>query len=259
MPLLGFAALLLPSHTCGQAAAAPQSQASKVTYAIGRIQRHEHLGGEDALYYVEFLADARAVGALPILEQYYARTPSAAIKAGVASALVSLGDKNEEYWVYLIGLATPVAESGVPNPFVSPLAATKAPTDIMSPEFKVWASSHKLTTTAAYLRFLMDLKDRLTPIARSGDPRGVPLLRKALLSSNTLIAGIGAMGLAQAQDKASIPLIVDACKRNSCGDALLFFDDPTAQSVFASYNPGVDIPKMRKFRGSPFGQLAKPQ
>jgi hypothetical protein len=47
----------------------------------------------------------------------------------------------------------------------------------------------------------------------SRDPRGIPLLRKALESPYREIVAAGADGLARADDKDSIPLIVEACKR----------------------------------------------
>ena len=75
------------------------------------------------------------------------------------------------------------------------------------------ASAHNLSVETSTQLAMMDLCSGLSPLAQIGDPRGVPLLRKALLSPNILLASLAAAGLAQAQDKASIPLIIAACKR----------------------------------------------
>jgi hypothetical protein len=49
----------------------------------------------DALFYVDQIAHARAVQAIPVLEQYYERTSDPDIKSGIASALTRMGDKKE--------------------------------------------------------------------------------------------------------------------------------------------------------------------
>jgi hypothetical protein len=174
-----------------------------------------------------------------------------------------MGDKNDSYWIYLVKLATPAVESDAPDPFNEVAGKDK---DIISREFKVWAGAHDLSVEAASKLVMMDLPGGLAPLAKTGDPRGLPLLRKALMSPNLLIASLAAAGLAQAQDKASIPMIIEACKRAApsraqfFADSLLFFDDPEAQSTFAFYFPDVNIQEARKFRGyGPFGRIAAPQ
>jgi hypothetical protein len=173
-----------------------------------------------------------------------------------------MGDKNDAYWIYLVKLATPAVESDAPDPFN---AVAGQDNDIISPEFKIWAGAHDLSVKAASQLVMRDLPAGLSPLAKTGDPRGVHLLRKALMSPNLLIASLAAAGLAQAQDKASIPMIIDRCKRATpktatfFADSLLFFDDPEAQSTFAVYFPDVNIQEARKFRGyRPFGRVAVP-
>jgi len=247
-----FLTALLSTSAHGQTAA-PQSRGGEVADAIKRVQENDlGTGPVDALSFVDVIADARAVQALPVLEQYFARTSDPDIKAGVASALVRMGDKNDAYWIYLVKLATPAAESDAPDPFNEVAGKDK---DIVSPEFKVWAGAHDLSVKAASQLVMSDLPRGLTLLAKTGDPRGVPLLRKALMSPNLLIASLAAAGLAQAQDKASVPMIIDRCKRATepyagfFADSLLFFDDPEAQSTFAFYHPDVNIQEARKFRG----------
>jgi hypothetical protein len=263
LPLI-FLSALLTTGVRGQTAAS-ESQGPKVADAIRRVQENDlGTGPVDAMSFVNIIADAQAVQALPVLEQYYARTSDSQIKEGVASALVRMGDKNDAYWAYLVELATPASESDAPYPIDE--RAQKGDKDIYSPEFKAWASAHNLSVEAASKMAMMDLPGGLSPLAQTGDPRGVPLLRKALMSPNILIAGLAAAGLAQAQDKDSIPMIIDACKRvtpimaHFLADPLLFFDDPDAQRTYAYYYPDVNIQEARKFRhNSPFGRVAAPR
>ena len=103
-----------------------------------------------------------------------------------------------------------------------------------------------------------ELAQDLAPLAKTGDPRGVPLLRKALGSPIFSVSSLAAGGLAQANDVSSVPLIVEACKRlppewaHFFADSLLFFDDPLAQSTFHSYFPEVNVTEARAFRGGVF-------
>ncbi len=260
--LLPLIALALPTYICGQDSAS-QRPASELADAIDRVQRNDlGTGPVDALSFVGVIADARAVQALPVLEQYYARTSDREIKPGVASALVRMGDKKDEYWVYLVTLARPAVESDAPDAFGMLIGESS---DI-SPQFKAWAGAHSLSVEAAFKLVMQDLPARLAPLAKTGDPRGVPLLRKGLSSPNIMIATLAADGLAQAHDNDSIPRIIDACKRAPANTAhffaesLLFFDDRRAENTFALYFPDVNIQDARKFRGdAPFGRLAKPE
>ena len=74
------------------------------------------------------------------------------------------------------------------------------------------------------------------------DPREIPLMRRALQSHNFMIVIMAAKSLAQIQDKDSIPLIIEVCRKEQKGlDAavaeasLIFFDDPRAQSAVDTY------------------------
>ena len=79
-------------------------------------------------------------------------------------------------------------------------------------------------------------------MAETRDPRGIRLLRKALSSPNSETQNIAASGLARAQDKDSVPLIIDVCKIAPpdvasvvAANALVYFDDPRAQSAVDQY------------------------
>jgi len=77
----------------------------------------------------------------------------------------------------------------------------------------------------------------------TGDRRAIPLLRQALLSPNHMIEAAAAEGLAEIQDKDSIPFIIEACKRAPAvaapliAESLICFDDAEAQSAVNTYIP----------------------
>ena len=211
----------------------------------------------DAMSYINWIANAKGAEGMSVLEEYYSRTTDPEIKAGVASVLVRMGDKNEAYWDYLVALAERAIESDAPDPFN--LMAGKQD-DPISPDFKIWAIKHNIPLETA-LTMTDELAQDLAPLAKTGDPRGIPLLRKALGSPMFLISSLAAAGLAQANDVFSVPLIVDACKRlppewaHFLVDDLLFFDDPLAQRTFRSYFPEVNVAETRTFRGGVFAGI----
>ena len=97
---------------------------------------------------------------------------------------------------------------------------------------------------------------RIIRLARTGDPRGVPLLRRALASQSIFFQSVAAMGLAAARDHDSIGLILAACKRAPTEDdarfiatALLHFDDPEADRGYHWYNPTEDLKERKRHIG----------
>jgi hypothetical protein len=219
--------------------------------AIKRVQSNNlGVGPVDALSYVDRILYTGATEGISALEDYFKRATGPDIKAGVASALVRMGDNKETYWTYLVTLAKPAIESDAPTPIDA--------TNTTSPEFRIWAEDHNLSLQAASTLVMEELPHDLAPLAKTGDSRGVPLLRKALNSPNYFVSSLAAAGLAQANDTSSVPLIIAACKRLSPALAhlfawpLLYFDDPVAQSTFASYNPGVNVSEARAFSGGVF-------
>ena len=211
----------------------------------------------DAMSYINWIVNAKGAEGMSVLEEYYSRTTDPGMKADVASVLVRMGDKNEAYWNHLVALAERAIKSEAPNPFN--LMAGKQD-DPISPDFKIWANTHNIPLEKA-LTMTDELTQDLAPLARTGDPRGVPLLRKALGSPIVSVSGLAAAGLAQANDVSSAPLIVDACKRlppewaHLLADSLLFFDDPLAQRTFHSYFPEADVAEVRAFRGGVFAGI----
>jgi HEAT repeat protein len=80
-------------------------------------------------------------------------------------------------------------------------------------------------------------------LAETGDPRAIPLLRRALVSPNFLIQVEGVQGLTDLQDKASIPFIIAACRNapaelaSALAGFLVEFDDPQTQSAAKEFAP----------------------
>ena len=80
-------------------------------------------------------------------------------------------------------------------------------------------------------------------LGSTSDPGAIRLLRQAMSSPNHMIENAAAKGLAELQDKESIPLTIEACKRapaetaSAMAQSLAYFDDPEAQSVVGHYVP----------------------
>lgn len=112
----------------------------------------------------------------------------------------------------------------------------------LSPEYTAWAKAHKLTIEAADDLYAHRFRSLLL-LGATRDSRAIPFLRQALLSPNFLFEALAARDLAELQDKASIPLIIDACQRAPADVArgiavdLLKFNDPQAQTAAEQYLP----------------------
>jgi hypothetical protein len=197
----------------------------------------------ESIYFVEQLAHAKAVQAVPMLEAKFTHTKDVLDKAHVASALVRLGDTNDIYWDFLVKQVTPAVESDAPD-FMNfdPQAKTGAGP---SPEFIAWAKAHKVPPNGPDGTAAEDamywFPGRVMLLGLTGDRRAIPLLRQALLSPNHMIEIAAADSLAEIQDKDSIPLIIEACKRAPAAaapriaESLVYFDDAEAQSAVDTY------------------------
>jgi len=230
------------SFACGQAEP-KQSQASAGTNAkpdISTAVAKAQSDSEDSIYYVEQLARAKASQAIPMLEQKFERTQNPLDRAHVASALLRLGDKNDTYWNFLEKQAAQAIENAPPD-FMSYDSQGKSVPG-PSPEFTAWAKTHGLASSG------MGEQIYLAPapvgiLALTADPRGVPLLQKALLSPNHQIEIFAAMGLAEIQDHNSVPLIIEDCRKapaevaTAIAQSLVYFDEPEAQRAVDTYMP----------------------
>jgi hypothetical protein len=202
---------------------------TNVSDAINKVK-----SGNFALVHIELIAKAHAVEAIPTLEEQFARSQDARTKAKIASALVRLGTKDDIYWDFLVEQATLAVESPAPSLVDS---QGKIVREQLSPEFLAWAKAHNVPPDPVY-----GLPGNVVLLGETEDPRGIPLLRRGLLSPNSFIEVAAAKGLAQIQDTNSIPLIIEACQRSpeaalALAEALVYFDDSRAQSAVDTYMP----------------------
>src|SRR6266446_4610516 len=237
------AGALLSGFTHGQST---QTEPDKAQGAIGKVKVSEAIekarpDSPESIYFVEQIAQARAVQAVPMLEEKFVRTQDELDKAHIASALVRLGDNNDIYWDFQVKLVTQAVESDAPSfmSFDSHGKSVPGP----SPEFVAWADAHKLSHEGLGEKQMYLAPGPVGLLALTGDPRAVPLLRRALWSTNFMIEIMGAMGLAKIQDKDSIPRIIEACRRAPAeaaaviAESLIYFDDPEAQRAVDEYIP----------------------
>jgi hypothetical protein len=212
------------------------------------------------IYDVEIIAEAGAVLAIPSLEEQFGRTTDVGTKTKIASGLVRLGDKHNTYWNYLLEQATLAVDSDVPEAlFSDPVGKTR---DQIISELQAWAQAHNISKETAFQSAIYDLPGKVLELADTGDPRVIPFLRRALQSRNYMIAVWAAKGLAQIQDKDSIPLIIAACQRAPTGytseiaKSLIWFDDPRAQTAVDTCIPKEHAKIFRDARArgvKPFG------
>jgi HEAT repeat protein len=180
---------------------------------------------------------------IPILKDLFAQSQDVDTKAWIACDLVKLGDKDNTYWNFVVEKAEEAIESDVPSPIAFDADANSERGQV-SPEFTAWAKAHNLSTeetSKAASNSVFPIRFGL--LFKSGDPRAIPLLRRALLARIYMVEAQAAMGLVWLKDRDSIPLIVEACKRAPAGAAgaiamsLLEFHDPEAQNAAEPYLP----------------------
>jgi hypothetical protein len=203
-----------------------------LTAAINEVK-----GGNFA-YVDQVEKEAGGDRAIPILRDLFRETRDPTTQDYIASKLVSLGEKDDVYWDFVMGQARGVVESGAPSPFLFDEHG-KAIQGKVSPEFVAWAKTHY--TSADPLGPMYDFPVKLGLLAKTGDSRAIPLLRRGLLAPNYLIESSAAMGLVILKDKESVPLILEACKRapaeaaSAIAISLLEFHDPEVQHAAEPY------------------------
>lgn len=164
------------------------------------------------------------------LKKNFLNTRDERDKAQTASALIGLGEKDDIYWDFLLRLETSLLEGEVSSAAKS--NSQEKPIDGPSSE-EAWAKQN---------RELNEMLTFVEIVVETRDPRGIRLLRRALSSPNSETQNEAASGLARAQDKDSIPLIIAVCKNAPpdvaaviAEDALVYFDDPRAQRAVDQY------------------------
>ena len=211
---------------------------NNVPDAIAKVQ-----SGQFSLVHVELIAEAHAVQAIPALKEQFGRNQDTLTRTKLASALVRLGTDDPAYWDFLIQQATTAVQS--PEPRLFDAQGNVVPKKL-SPTFLEWSRTSNVSPDPVY-----ELPLRVRLLGETADPRAVPLLRQGLYSPNYFIQAAAARGLADIQDKDSIPLIIAACQRGSSEAAaaialsLVYFDDPHAQNVLETYVPGETVKALR--------------
>ncbi len=209
---------------------------------------------------VVVIANAGAVQAIPALEEQFKRATDVDTKVSIASGLVHLRDRDNTYWNFLLEQATLAVDSDVPDPGYS---ESQGKGTAQSPELQAWADAHNVSLNTAWQYASNDIPAKVLQLATTGDPRGIPLLRRALHSSNYQIVAWAAKGLAQIQDKQSIPLIIAAAQRAPAGlnsliaESLVYFDDTQAQSAVDTYMPKDRAAIARETRAEGAGLFGK--
>ena len=236
--------ILLVCGVDGQKATPPpgkvinQADQGAVAGAIEKVKSGNFVGAD-----VDMIRRGGAVEAIPVLEQQFKRVQHVLKKVTIARVLVRLGDKDETYWNFLVKQATPALTSDAPD-FVSYDVEGKS-TSGPSPAFIAWTKTHNIAPNGPDSSAAEDSvyvsPAKVLALGLTGDPRAIPLLRLALSSPNHMIEIAAAKGLAELQDKESIPSIIDACRRSPAEPAsliaqsLVYFDDPDAQNTVDKY------------------------
>lgn len=233
MLCLTLSSTLLPCVTFAQFTQSPPNGATP----ISRLQSGSFSNDD-----IESVARAgTAQEVLPKLEKRFLDPTEVDEKDIIAKALVQLGDKDNTYWNFLLQQATLAVDSDIPEPFPHSRGVPKA--EELSPDFKAWAQAHQLDVSSAIQIVISDFPGRILLLGETGDPRGVPLLQRALHSHNYFIVDQAAKGLAKIQDKDSIPLIIAAMQgappehTSEIARSLVYFDDAQAQGAVDSYMP----------------------
>jgi hypothetical protein len=218
-----------------------QNQPNTTTYAADKANVPDAIAklksGHFSLVHVEMIATAGAVEAIPALKEQFPRSQDPLVKAKIANALVRLGDREDIYWDYLVQQVTPALESDAPDFINYDSTSGGGP----SPAFSAWAKAHGESLENAGQNAMYWLPGKVILLGSTGDKRAIPLLQRGLLSPNHMIVIAAAEGLSELQDKDSIRLIIDACKRAPAGaaaviaESLVYFDDAEAQSAFDTY------------------------
>jgi hypothetical protein len=220
----------------------PLNPEQRLVEALQRVQ-DDHLGyGFVDLYsYLSVIAQAHAIEAVPDIERLFLKRSDVEEQLVIASTLVRLGDTSPTFWNFLLIHATEALDSNPPLPF----AANPTAEHPYSPEFLAWARARNLTPQSAYEQATFILPYNFSLFAQTGDPRALPLLRRALHSGNFLFNSVATSGLGKLNDVDSIPFILDYCANpqpmNLCMLAtnLIYYDDPRAEQGLKKYLPDI--------------------
>ena len=222
--------------------------------ALDRIQRNDvGQGIVDATYYIEQAAHVEAARAIPVLETYFAQSHELDLRSEIASVLVSLGDRDPQFWKLISNQAKAALTEDPPDPFeMGPAGESSVPCS--SVNFLNWAKSRNLSLEVACQEASIGIPQRVHPLADSGDRRGIPILQQALHSHDPLIVLLAAHGLVVTGDSDATTLVIEAIEHapkdqaRNLAQSLIESDDPRAPSVLHQYWPDVNYREAHQFR-----------
>jgi hypothetical protein len=171
---MGCALLVGPAY--GQTGQS-QPGGSQVSDVLDKLKQDT----DDSTYEVEVAAHTGRVDAIPILKEKFVRSQDTPYKAKVAEALVKLGDRDDTYWNFLVGLVTLAVESDAPAVVNFDVQGKSTG---LSPKFVAWAVAHKLSPNEAAENAEYFIPGEVAMLGLTGDRRAIPLLRRALESPN---------------------------------------------------------------------------
>ena len=215
--------------------------------------------GHFAPVHVEMLARSGDRSAIPVMETQFANATDPLMKDKLASALVRLGDTNPSYWTYVLQAAQDAVDSNLPaglDPGHAGPTSSEATTALTQ-----WANSQHLSVTIAAENIFYLYPAKVLYLAQTDDPRGIPVLRKALLSNDFAIQINGAKGLAALHDENSVPALIAACNKASVdvakelAESLVFFNDKAAAAEAAKFLTANQIQTLRVRKESGLGPL----
>ena len=211
-----------------------------------QCQSADHLGTDDEAAYKlgNLLLKVRnsnydpvtGLQALPALQEAFTDATDSLTKENIASVLVTVGNKDEVYWSVLSKRAQAIVDCNAPYPLVFD-ASGKSIRGALSPEFLEWVKANNLSQDEALNDQMGMFPVELSFLATTGDPRGLSILRKGLSSPNYQVRAAAGEGLAMLQDKASIPLIIEAARKAPAeaqwgiAQPLVTFDDAQARAA----------------------------
>jgi HEAT repeat protein len=183
---------------------------------------------------------------LPALRSVFEHATDKREKQWIASTILRLGDRSEEYFGYLAGYAKEATEDQSP-PFAKYDSNGQGVRGQFSSEFLNWCTVNgKDPRTVASLQ-LGSYPDDILILARAEDPRALELFRRGLESPNPLVVAYSVQGLGRLHDTQALPIIVQAAERLRPAERFVismnlpWYSQPEAFQLMARLTPDAKL------------------